>query len=61
LLRFLQSAVRQFEQTIVMVTHDPSAAAFADRVVFLEDGRIVEDLSSPSVDAILGVMKTLVA
>jgi putative ABC transport system ATP-binding protein len=60
LLRFLQEAARQFEQTIVMVTHDPSAAAFADRVVFLNDGRIVNDMSNPGVDAILGVMKTLV-
>jgi putative ABC transport system ATP-binding protein len=60
LLRFLQEAVRQFSQTIVMVTHDPAAAAFADRVVFLGDGRIVNDMQNPSVDAILGVMKTLV-
>jgi putative ABC transport system ATP-binding protein len=61
LLRFLQEAVRQFSQTIVMVTHDPSAAAFADRVIFLADGRIVNDMHEPSVDAILGVMKTLVS
>jgi len=60
LLRFLQEAVRQFQQTIVMVTHDPNAAAFADRVVFLGDGRIEHDMPTPSVDAILGVMKTLV-
>src|SRR5579884_4009498 len=59
LLRFLQSAVREFQQTIVMVTHDPGAAAFSDRVIFLEDGRVVHDLDSPSVDAILGVLKTL--
>ena len=61
LLRFLQEAVRQFSQTIVMVTHDPSAAAFADRVVFLADGRIVNDMHNPGVDAILGVMKSLVS
>jgi len=60
LLRFLQSAVREFQQTIVMVTHDPAAAAFADRVVFLGDGQIVEDLAAPTVDGILGIMKTLV-
>jgi putative ABC transport system ATP-binding protein len=60
LLRFLQQAVKQFSQTIVMVTHDPSAAAFADRVVFLADGHVVDDMQNPSVDAILGVMKTLV-
>ena len=60
LLQFLQSVVRQFQQTIVMVTHDPNSAAFADRVVFLNDGRVAEDITGPSVDAILGVMKTLV-
>jgi putative ABC transport system ATP-binding protein len=60
LLEFLQQAVRRFEQTIVMVTHDPNAAAFADRVVFLGDGRVVDEISTPTVDAILGVMKTLV-
>ena len=61
LLRFLRSAVQEFQQTIVMVTHDPAAAAFADRVVFLSDGMIVEDLSAPTVDGILGIMKTLVS
>jgi putative ABC transport system ATP-binding protein len=61
LLRFLQEAVRQFSQTIVMVTHDPSAAAYADRVVFLADGRVVDEMHDPSVDGILGVMKNLVS
>jgi putative ABC transport system ATP-binding protein len=60
LLQFLKDAVREFGQTIVMVTHDPSAAAFADRAVFLGDGRIVRDMPDPTVDGILGVMKTLV-
>jgi putative ABC transport system ATP-binding protein len=59
LLGFLRDAVRRFEQTIVMVTHDPKAAAFADRAIFLGDGRIVEDVDQPTVDVILGVMKTL--
>jgi len=59
LLGFLRDAVRRFGQTIVMVTHDPKAAAFADRAIFLGDGRIVEDVEQPSVDVILGVMKTL--
>jgi putative ABC transport system ATP-binding protein len=61
LLRFLKSAVQEFGQTIVMVTHDPAAAAFADRVVFLGDGMIVQELAGPTVDGILGVMKTLVS
>jgi putative ABC transport system ATP-binding protein len=60
LLSFLRSAVQEFGQTIVMVTHDPSAAAFADRVVFLGDGQIVQELANPTVDAILGIIKTLV-
>ncbi|MBA3728054.1 MAG: ABC transporter ATP-binding protein, partial [Actinobacteria bacterium] len=45
LLGFLRRAVDEFGQTIVMVTHDPSAAAYADRVVFLADGRIVDQMS----------------
>ncbi|HXA29951.1 MAG TPA: ABC transporter ATP-binding protein [Candidatus Angelobacter sp.] len=59
LLGFLRDAVRQFGQTIVMVTHDARAAAFADRAVFLRDGRVVHDVDRPTVDGILGVMKTL--
>ncbi len=52
-LRFMRQAVDDFGQTIVMVTHDPVAAAYADRVVFLADGRIVDDLAKPTRDAIL--------
>lgn len=59
LLGFLKRAVREFGQTIVMVTHDANAAVYADRVVFLGDGRIVHDMSDPNVDSILGVMKSL--
>jgi putative ABC transport system ATP-binding protein len=59
LLAFLRRAVDEFAQTIVMVTHDPVAAAHADRVVFLADGRIVDELSAPTVDAVLDAMKRL--
>ncbi|WP_189331126.1 ABC transporter ATP-binding protein [Actinoplanes ianthinogenes] len=46
-LRLLRSAVDRHGQTIVMVTHDPVAAAYADRVLFLADGRVVDDLTGP--------------
>ncbi len=52
ILRFLRTAVDDLGQTIVMVTHDPATAAVADRVVFLADGRIVDDLDAPTVDSI---------
>ena len=59
ILQFMQGAVRELDQTIVMVTHDPLAAAHADRVVFLADGRIVQELAKPSSDLILDTMKRL--
>ncbi len=59
LLRFLRSAVDDLGQTIVMVTHDPGAAAYADRVLFLADGRIVDEMQRPTADAVLDYMKTL--
>jgi putative ABC transport system ATP-binding protein len=59
ILTFMRRAVDDFEQTIVMVTHDPAAASFADRVVFLADGRIVDELCDPNPDAILGKMRRL--
>ena len=59
LLAFLRRAVRQLGQTVVMVTHDPSAAARADTVVFLADGRIVDELAEPSSEAIFDHLKTL--
>jgi putative ABC transport system ATP-binding protein len=58
-LGFLRNSVREYGQTIVMVTHDPNAAAYADRVVFLSDGQIVEDLAAPTAEAVLDTMKRL--
>jgi putative ABC transport system ATP-binding protein len=58
-LGFLRDAVNEHRQSIVMVTHDPLAAAFADRVVFLADGNVVGELRSPSADAVLERMKQL--
>jgi putative ABC transport system ATP-binding protein len=53
ILSFMRSAVRELGQTIVMVTHDPVAASYADRAVFLADGRIVDDLNQPTTDSVL--------
>jgi putative ABC transport system ATP-binding protein len=58
-LAFLRRAVDEHGQSIVMVTHDPQAAAYADRVVFLADGAVVGELASPSADAVLEQMKRL--
>jgi len=58
-LGFLRRSVRDFGQTVVMVTHDPNAASYADRVVFLADGRVVHELGSPTADAVLDTMKRL--
>ncbi len=59
ILAFMRRAVDDFEQSIVMVTHDPIAAAYADRVVFLADGRIVGELPDPTVDQILDQLRVL--
>ncbi|WP_433606275.1 ABC transporter ATP-binding protein [Dactylosporangium sp. CA-139114] len=59
LLAFLGHAARDLGQTIVMVTHDPRAAAHADRVVFLADGRVVDELGEPTADAVLCRMTRL--
>ncbi|MES4906689.1 MULTISPECIES: ABC transporter ATP-binding protein [unclassified Streptomyces] len=56
-LGFLRNSVRELGQTVVMVTHDPVAAAYADRVVFLADGRIVDELRDPTAEAVLDRMK----
>jgi putative ABC transport system ATP-binding protein len=60
-LGFLRRSVDEFDQTIVMVTHDPAAAAYADRVVFLSDGQLVDDMAAPSADSVLDRMKNLEA
>jgi len=57
ILGFLQTSARTLGQTIVMVTHDPVAASYADRVVFLADGRIVDELQDPTADRVLERMK----
>ncbi|MFE6776425.1 ABC transporter ATP-binding protein [Streptomyces sp. NPDC057702] len=56
-LGFLRNSVRELGQTVVMVTHDPVAAGYADRVVFLADGQIVDELYEPTADAVLDRMK----
>jgi len=58
-LGFLRRSVREFGQTVVMVTHDPNAASYADRVVFLGDGQIVAELADPDAEAVLDTMKRL--
>jgi putative ABC transport system ATP-binding protein len=58
-LGFMRNAVDEFGQTIVMVTHDPYAAAYADRVVYLQDGRIVDDIAEPTADGIIDRMKQM--
>ncbi len=58
-LGFLRDSVRQFGQTVVMVTHDPNAASYADRVIFLADGRVVDELTNPTAEAVLDTMKRL--
>ena len=58
-LGFLRRSVREMGQTIVMVTHDPAAASYADRVVFLADGEVVGEMSEPTADSVLDRMKQL--
>jgi putative ABC transport system ATP-binding protein len=59
ILGFLRRAVDELDQTIVMVTHDPVAASYADRVIFLADGRIVDQLEEPTPTAILDRIKQM--
>jgi putative ABC transport system ATP-binding protein len=56
-LGFLRRSVREFGQTVVMVTHDPVAASYADRVVFLADGLLVDEMHSPTAESVLDRMK----
>jgi putative ABC transport system ATP-binding protein len=58
-LGFLRRSVRDFGQTIVMVTHDPIAASYADRVVFLADGKIVDEIAGPTPELVLDAMRNL--
>ncbi|HEY7486360.1 MAG TPA: ABC transporter ATP-binding protein [Streptosporangiaceae bacterium] len=57
-LGLLRDSVRELGQTVVMVTHDPMAAAYADRVVFLADGRVVDEVLDPTAEQVLDRMKT---
>ncbi|HEU4947297.1 MAG TPA: ABC transporter ATP-binding protein [Kribbella sp.] len=59
LLGFLRAAVKELGQTVVMVTHDPTAASYADRVLFLADGHVVDEMHEPTADAVLDFMKHL--
>ncbi len=59
ILGFMRAAVQQFGQTIVMVTHDPVAASYSDRVVFLADGKIVDEIVEPTTDRVLDKMRSL--
>jgi putative ABC transport system ATP-binding protein len=59
LLGFLRTAVKELGQTVVMVTHDANAAAYADRVLFLADGKIVDEMRAPTADSVLDYMKHL--
>jgi putative ABC transport system ATP-binding protein len=58
-LTFLQTSVRDHNQTVVMVTHDPNAASYANRVIFLADGRVVGELADPTPETVLDTMKRL--
>jgi putative ABC transport system ATP-binding protein len=60
-LTLLRTAANEIGQTIVMVTHDSTAAAYADRVVFLADGRITDEMSAPTAERVLDRMKNLEA
>ena len=57
ILGFLRQAVDTFGQTVVMVTHDPVAAGYADRVLFLADGKIVDEMADPTAERVLDRLK----
>lgn len=59
LLDFMRRAVREFGQTIVMVTHDPNSAAYAERILFLDDGAVVDTMADPTAERVLEQMKHL--
>nr|WP_205709514.1 ABC transporter ATP-binding protein [Kineococcus siccus] len=58
-LGLLRGSVREFGQTVVMVTHDPVAASYADRVVLLADGRVAGEISAPTTDDVVDALRTL--
>jgi len=58
-LGFLRDSVGAWGQTVVMVTHDPVAASYANRVVFLADGRIVDEMSDPTTEKVIDHMKRI--
>ena len=58
-LGFLRQSVRDLGQTVIMVTHDPTAASFADQVVFLSDGQLVDGMAEPTAERVLDRMKLL--
>jgi putative ABC transport system ATP-binding protein len=57
-LAFLRDSVRDLNQTVVMVTHDPTAATYADQVLFLADGRVVDRMTEPTADRVLDRIKS---
>ena len=57
-LAFLRASVDEMGQTIIIVTHDPAAAAYADRALFLADGRIVDEMADPTAERVLDQMKS---
>ncbi len=59
ILTFMRSAVDELGQSIVMVTHDPISASYADRVLFLDDGKIVYELFAPTTDSVLDAIRDL--
>jgi putative ABC transport system ATP-binding protein len=59
ILEFMRRAVRELGQTIVMVTHDPVAASYAERVIFLADGHIVDEMAAPTPATVLDRLKAL--
>lgn len=58
-LEFLRMSVRELGQTVIMVTHDPVAASYADHVVLLADGRLAGEVARPTTDSVLSALKTL--
>jgi len=59
ILEFMGAAVRQYNQTIVMVTHDAVGASYADNVLFLADGKIVDELNDPTPDSVLDKIRAI--